>query len=87
MKSNEDLVDIKAIKEIMENRSKILEDFARAYLASLPEGTPISKLELVETREGGTSPYNYVYTYSFRLKRGRPKKEKKNYKLLKEVQG
>ena len=65
----------KLAKEIAGNRAKILDDFAKAYLAfrwddyfSKQGKIDIGRLELVETRKSPT-----ITTYQFRLKKGKLK--------------
>ena len=63
----------KLSKEVAENRAKILDDFAKAYLASRWEDyfskqkkIDFRRLELVEQRKSPTET-----VYFFRLKKGR----------------
>jgi len=53
----------------MQNRAKILDDFAKAYLAERGETVNPSRLCLVEDR---TDPWKTVY--HFEVRRGRPRK-------------
>ena len=64
----------KLVKEVFEKRAKILDDFAKAYLASRLDDyfskqkkIDFKRLELVERRNGMET------TWFFRLKRGRLK--------------
>jgi hypothetical protein len=58
----------KMVEQIAKQRAEILDNFCKAYLADT--GIPISKLELVEEHKTNK------YIWSFRIKRGRPKKIK-----------
>ena len=49
LEKKEDELILKITDEVTKNRSKIRADFARAYLAHLPEGTTFDDIQLVET--------------------------------------
>ena len=70
-------LEAKLTKEVIEKRNKILNDFLKAYIADRwddyfkKKGIRISRLELVEQRDGLGNT-----SWSFRIKRGRPKTNK-----------
>ena len=70
----------KVIKDISENKAKIIDDFAKAYLASRwddyfskQKKIDFRRLELVEQR-GKIVDGKITTTYYFRLKKGKLKK-------------
>jgi hypothetical protein len=65
----------KYTRDVFSQRAKILDDFARAYLAERMGDNPnfkISDLELVEERSGNIEEFKA--TFFFRIKRGRKRK-------------
>ena len=69
------------IKEISENKAKILDDFAKAYLASRwdyfskQKKIDFRRLELVEQRDSNCINGKITTTYFFRLRKGKLKQK------------
>ena len=81
MPTKEKIID-GVVKEISENKAKILDDFAKAYLASRWEDyfskqkkIDFRRLELVEQRDSNCINGKITTTYFFRLRKGKLKQK------------